>query len=55
LADPLLEFLHRADSELRGNLQNPEPVVNPQTKEQYLIRSLAEEAITSSQLDLNQA
>jgi Fic family protein len=51
LADPLLEFLHRADSELRGNLQTPEPVVNPQTKEQYLIRSLAEEAITSSQLE----
>ena len=29
----------------------PEPITNPQTKDKYLIRSLMEEAITSSQLE----
>ena len=51
LADPLPELLHRADSDARGILQVPEPITNPETKKRYLIRSLMEEAITSSQLE----
>ena len=51
LVDPLPEFLHLADSDARGSIQVPEPITNPETKKSYLIRSLMEEAITSSQLE----
>ena len=51
LVDPLPEILHLADSDARGSLQTPEPITNPETKKRYLIRSLMEEAITSSQLE----
>jgi Fic family protein len=51
LVDPIPEFLHLADSDARGILQTPEPITNPDTKNRYLVRSLMEEAITSSQLE----
>ncbi len=51
LVDPLPEFLHKADSDARGSLQTPEPITNPETKKRYLVQSLMEEAITSSQLE----
>jgi Fic family protein len=45
------EELHNIDCGAGGSLRVPEPITNPQTRDQYLIRSLIEEAITSSQLE----
>ena len=49
--DMVQERLHEIDCLAGGSLRMPEPVTNPQTRDQYLIRSLMEEAITSSQLE----
>jgi Fic family protein len=49
--DLVQEELHNIDCGAGGALQVPEPISNPQTRDQYLIRSLMEEAITSSQLE----
>ncbi len=51
LPDPLPECLHHVDSMARGVIQQPEPVTNPETRDRYLVRSLIEESITSSQLE----
>lgn len=48
---PGLEMLHRADRDASGTIQAPEQVTDPDTRDTYLIRSLVEEAITSSQLE----
>jgi len=45
------ELLHEIDVGAGTSIGVPEPITNPQTKKQYLIRSLMEEAITSSQLE----
>lgn len=45
------ELLHEIDVGAGTTIGVPEPITNPQTKKQYLIRSLMEEAITSSQLE----
>lgn len=45
------ELLHKIDVGAGTAIGIPEPITNPQTKKQYLIRSLMEEAITSSQLE----
>jgi len=47
----VLEYLHSIDVKAGGAIGIPEPIINPQTRDQYLIRSLMEEAITSSQLE----
>src|SRR5438132_4826954 len=49
--DLVQEELHKIDCGAGGSLQVPEPINNPQTRDQYLIRSLMEEATTSSQLE----
>ena len=49
--ETVLESLHRIDMKAGGTLGLPEKITNPQTRDQYLIRSLMEEAITSSQLE----
>src|SRR5258707_506911 len=51
VVDPLPEQLHLIDLSAGGTVQIPEPVLNPDTKDSYLVRSLIEEAITSSQLE----
>ena len=51
LVDPIPEFLHLTDSNARGVLQAVEPITNPDTKKNYLVRSLIEESITSSQME----
>ncbi len=51
VVDPLLEWLHHVDSLAHGVIQQPEPVINPATRDRYLVRSLIEESITSSQLE----
>jgi Fic family protein len=45
-------MLHRIDRDAAGQLSSPtEPITNPATRNYYLISSLMEEAITSSQLE----
>src|SRR3954466_2185447 len=51
VTDSIQENLHRIDLQAGGAVQVPEPVTNPETKKRYLVRSLIEEAITSSQLE----
>ena len=50
----VLQELHQIDLGAGGLVSVPsvpEPIVNPQTRDRYLVRSLMEEAITSSQLE----
>lgn len=48
---PMLEMLHRVDQRASGEVVVPELVANPEQSRRYLINSLTEEAITSSQLE----
>ena len=43
--------LHDIDVGAGRSIGIPEPITNPQTRDKYLVRSLMEEAITSSQLE----
>ena len=47
----ILEQLHHIDLGAGGHIGILDPIVNPETKDQYYISSLMEEAITSSQLE----
>lgn len=49
--DPVQEKLHKIDSLASGRIAIPEQVTNPETRDRYLVNSLMEEAITSSQLE----
>ena len=51
MVDPLPERLHQIDLLAGGMIQMPEPVLNPETRDRYVVHSLMEEAITSSQLE----
>jgi Fic family protein len=51
LPDTLYQELHEIDRGAGNMLTVAEPIVNPQTRDQYLISSLINEAITSSQLE----
>ncbi|MGQ0561513.1 MAG: Fic family protein [Gemmatimonadota bacterium] len=51
LHDAALRALHEIDRDASGHLRAAEQVTNPQTRDTYLVRSLIEEAITSSQLE----
>ena len=51
LVDPMLERLHRIDRDAAGHIALPEQATNPETRDRYIVRSLIEEAITSSQLE----
>lgn len=51
VTDKVLEELHKIDVGAGGALNLPEPIANPQTRDRYVIRSLVEESITSSQLE----
>jgi hypothetical protein len=48
---PLLKGLHNIDMTAGGNVLAPEGVANPQTRDRYLVSTLMEEAITSSQME----
>src|SRR5450759_4075589 len=50
MPDPASEMVHRIDQEARGAITFPELVANDQSRKRYLVSSLIEEAITSSQL-----
>ncbi len=47
----VMEELHQIDLGAGGLISLPEPITNPQTRDRYLVSSLIEEAITSSQLE----
>jgi Fic family protein len=49
--ETVAQQLHLIDMGAGAMIGIPEPITNPQTKDKYLIRSLIEEAITSSQLE----
>ncbi|MDA8362066.1 MAG: Fic family protein [Gammaproteobacteria bacterium] len=51
LPDLVLELLHRIDRAASSELRATEQIANRQTRDTYIIRSLMEEAITSSQLE----
>lgn len=52
MPDPVLEYLHKVDQNACGHIETFErDAINPKTQEKYLIHSLIEEAITSSQLE----
>ncbi|MCY4254859.1 MAG: Fic family protein [Gammaproteobacteria bacterium] len=47
----LNRMLHQIDRDASGRIELPIDVVNPQSRNRYLVNSLIEEAITSSQLE----
>ncbi|MCH7910222.1 MAG: Fic family protein [Candidatus Hydrogenedentes bacterium] len=49
--DPIQEKLHYITLQSGGHVAMPEQITNPETKDQYYVSSLIEEAITSSQLE----
>lgn len=52
LPDPAHEHLHHIDQKAAGGIMMPEgQIANAGTRDRYLVRSLMEEAITSSQLE----
>ena len=46
MPDPVLDLLHRIDQQASGEIAISEEVVNPSTRDRYLVNSLIEEAIT---------
>jgi Fic family protein len=51
LPNKVLEQLHQIDLGAGGMIEFPEPIVNPHTRDQYIVHSLIQEAITSSQIE----
>lgn len=49
--DNLFKLLHEIDRDASGRIEVAEQVANPQTRDRYLVSSLIEESITSSQLE----
>lgn len=49
--DKVAAELHKIDLGAGSALALPDPITNPQTRDRYVIRSLVEESITSSQLE----
>ena len=49
--DSVLEMLHQIDRDASGQISFSDEVTNPSTRDRYIINSLIEEAITSSQLE----
>jgi Fic family protein len=51
ITDPIPEMLHKIDQGAGGFIRMPEQITNPDTRDQYYVNSLIQEAITSSQLE----
>ncbi|MFA7256971.1 MAG: Fic family protein [Kiritimatiellales bacterium] len=51
IPDSVQELLHEIDFGGGGFIGMPDPVTNPQTRDRYIVSSLIQEAITSSQLE----
>ena len=50
-ADPIPEMLHKIDLGAGGHIGMADQITNPETRDQYYVSSLMDEAITSSQLE----
>ncbi len=51
LPDKVLEQLHAIDLGAGGSIEVPNVIMNPHTRDQYIVNSLIQEAITSSQIE----
>lgn len=51
MSDTILEYLHSIDQNAAGQMLSDEPQMNNSTRQQYIVSSLMEEAIASSQLE----
>jgi len=51
MPDPVLRLLHAIDQQAAGNIGMESPIVSGEDRDRYLVSSLIEEAITSSQLE----
>lgn len=51
VTDAIAKSLHEIDRGAAGLIKMPEPITNPQTRREYVMRSLFQEALTSSQLE----
>lgn len=51
MPDPVLHALHNIDRRAAGSLSMESPIVSGEDRDRYLVSSLIEEAITSSQLE----
>lgn len=51
IPDEVTEYLHRVDQQTSGAISISEAVTNPATRDRYVVNSLIEEAIISSQLE----
>jgi Fic family protein len=51
VTDVIARLLHESDLGAGGNIGMPDPIANPQTRSQYVMHSLFQEAVTSSQLE----
>ena len=51
LPDKVLEELHQIDLGFGGTIEAPEAILNPNTRDQYIVNSLMLESITSSQIE----
>ena len=51
MPDIALSLLHQLDRAVSEHVSGTEQITNPQTRDSYMIRSLIEESITSSQLE----
>lgn len=51
ITDPIPESLHKIDLSAGGRIGIPNEIINRETRDQYYISSLIEEAITSSQIE----
>ena len=49
--EPMYRMLHEIDKNATGMIGSPDQVTNPETRDYYLVSSLMEESITSSQLE----
>ncbi len=49
--DAISEQLHRIDQDAGGSLVTSDPMLSPDQRDRYIVRSLVEEAITSSQIE----
>ncbi len=49
--DPILRQLHEIDQNAAGRIEIAEEVTNPATRDRYVVNSLIEESVTSSQIE----
>lgn len=51
MTDEVLRRVHKIDRDASGKIEISEQVTNPETRDRYIVNSLIQEAITSSQLE----